>query len=196
MTEGTRGRSLTGTTLAAVYVGTVVGAGFASGQEVLQFFVLHGVRGLGALAVATAALAWFGYLLMAAGQRLRATSYGPVFAYVSGPVLGRVVDGAVSLFLFGGCAAMFAGAGATVREQYGLPFAVGLVFMAAFTVGTVLLGIAGVVSSLKAVVPVLLVGVLGISIGTLVLNGVELGRYAAREPPVRHWFVAGVTYGS
>ena len=31
--------------VAATYIGTVVGAGFASGQETLQFFAVFGVRG-------------------------------------------------------------------------------------------------------------------------------------------------------
>jgi len=39
--------------VAAVYIGTIVGAGFATGQEVLQFFNRFGIWGLGGLAVAT-----------------------------------------------------------------------------------------------------------------------------------------------
>jgi len=31
--------------VAATYIGTVVGAGFASGQEMLQFFAVFGLKG-------------------------------------------------------------------------------------------------------------------------------------------------------
>lgn len=33
-------------TLASIYIGTVIGAGFASGQEVLQFFGKYGYKGI------------------------------------------------------------------------------------------------------------------------------------------------------
>ena len=40
-------------TIAGAYVGTVVGAGFASGQEVLQFFTYFGLKSILAIALAT-----------------------------------------------------------------------------------------------------------------------------------------------
>ncbi len=40
--------------IAATYIGTIVGAGFASGQEVLQFFGVFGIKGLWGLLLATA----------------------------------------------------------------------------------------------------------------------------------------------
>lgn len=32
--------------VAAAYVGTMIGAGFASGQELMQFFVRFGIKGI------------------------------------------------------------------------------------------------------------------------------------------------------
>lgn len=48
-------------TAPAAYIGTIVGAGFASRQEVLQFFRLPGPWGLPAAAIAVACFAYFGY---------------------------------------------------------------------------------------------------------------------------------------
>ena len=39
--------------LASVYVGTVIGAGFASGQEILQFFGKYGYKGIPGIIVIT-----------------------------------------------------------------------------------------------------------------------------------------------
>jgi len=183
-------------TLAAVYVGTVVGAGFASGQEVLQFFTLHGTKGLGALALATAVLALFGYLLMRAGWRLAATSYGPVIRHVAGPVVGRALDFALTFFLFAGTAAMFAGAGAALAQEYGLPYEAGLLGMAGATMLTVISGIRGVVSSVSFVVPFLLAAVGAVSAATLATGDVDLGFAQAHRAPVSHWALSGVVYGS
>jgi len=183
-------------TLAAVYIGTVVGAGFASGQEVLQFFSLHGLWGLPALGLATGILALFGYLILRAGHRLEAGSYGPVLRHVAGPVLGRVIDVIMAFFLFGGLAAMFAGAGATLEQEYGLAFEAGLLLMAAATVVTVLAGIGGVVTSVSFVVPLLLTAVAGVSIATLLANPVDLSFADPARAAVPHWGLSGLAYGS
>ena len=50
--------------VAAAYIGTVVGAGFATGQEILQFFNRFGVMGLVGIVIATIMFVVFGYLIM------------------------------------------------------------------------------------------------------------------------------------
>lgn len=42
--------------VAATYIGTVVGAGFTSGQEMLQFFAVFGIRALTAMIAGAGAL--------------------------------------------------------------------------------------------------------------------------------------------
>ncbi|NLY67966.1 MAG: hypothetical protein GX069_10455, partial [Tissierellia bacterium] len=32
--------------IASVYIGTVIGAGFASGREILEFFGVYGIKGI------------------------------------------------------------------------------------------------------------------------------------------------------
>lgn len=39
--------------IAATYIGTIVGAGFASGQEVLQYFVSYGIVGVIGIIIST-----------------------------------------------------------------------------------------------------------------------------------------------
>ncbi len=193
----TKGRRPTSsTTLAAVYIGTVIGAGFASGQEVLQFFALLGPLGFLALAVATAVLALFGYLVLAAGHTLRAQSYGPVLLHVAGPLVGRIIDVIITFFLFGGLAAMLAGAGATLNQEFGLPLEAGLLGMGILTALTVLAGIHGVITAVSVVVPLLLGGVLVVSAGTLLGHPVDLSFSRPQEAAVPNWFLSGVTYGS
>ena len=61
--------------VAATYIGTVVGAGFASGQEVLQFFSAYGMKGLFGIAVATLLFFIFGYTILIIGRAQKVTSY-------------------------------------------------------------------------------------------------------------------------
>lgn len=183
-------------TLAAVYIGTVVGAGFASGQEVLQFFGLHGAAGLLALALATVTLGFFGWLLLRASAKLDARSHGPVLRHVAGPFFGSAIDAILTFFLFGGTAAMFAGAGATLTQEYQLPYAAGLVVMAVATTATVLLGIGGVVKSVSFIVPFLLVAVIGVSVATLFTAAPNLAFAEPQRAAVPQWTLSGIAYGS
>lgn len=186
--------------VAAVYVGTVVGAGFASGQEVLQFFSFFGMSGILALVVATALFVFFGLIILELGRRLGADSHREVIQHAGGRWLGTVIDGVITFFLFGALTAMAAGGGAIFREQFGLPHVLGSLVMVAATVFTVLIGISGVISAISYVVPVLLAAVFGIAIATLVANPVDFGAVsrwaAASRPPVPLWPLSAIVYVS
>ncbi|MDK2925864.1 MAG: hypothetical protein PWQ41_1638, partial [Bacillota bacterium] len=71
-------------TIAATYVGTVVGAGFASGQEVLQFFSAFGRWGFVGIALATGLFVFFGLAIMELGHALKAESHLPVIQAAGG----------------------------------------------------------------------------------------------------------------
>lgn len=145
--------------ISAAYIGTVVGAGFATGQEILQFFLRYGYSGLSGLAVSTALFIVTGYIVMDIGKRLGAASYREVLIYTCGNLIGRVIDMIMTFFLFGAFAVMIAGTGALFSQQLYLPDLWGCVLMAGLTAVTVLTGFKGVINSISFVVPFLLVSV-------------------------------------
>ncbi|MGI6126255.1 MAG: hypothetical protein ACOYEF_04750, partial [Planifilum sp.] len=107
--------------IAGAYVGLIVGAGFASGQEILQFFTSFGWAGTFGVALATALFAWLGMQITRWGCRLQAASHKEVICFLCGRYLGRVVDWIVTFFLFGVTAVMIAGAGSIFAQQFGFP---------------------------------------------------------------------------
>ncbi|MDI6601863.1 MAG: hypothetical protein QME46_08795 [Thermoanaerobacteraceae bacterium] len=185
--------------IAATYIGTVVGAGFASGQEVLQYFGYHGTRGYIGLAIATIIFIIYGYITLALGQKLKADSHYKVIMYSAGPYFGRVVDWVITFFLFIALTAMLAGTGAIFKEQFGLPPILGNIFMAAITLVTALTGIAGIINAISAVVPVLILGVFFTGGYTLLTNpGSSLVRSMAlsTEPIIQNPWLSGIVYAS
>lgn len=183
-------------TAAATYVGTVVGAGFASGQEVLQFFGLLGAWGLPAIAVAAGGFLFFGDAIMDAGRELQAKSHLPVFRAVSGR-LSPFLDLVTTFFLFGALSAMVAGAGSVLHQEFSVPWLAGAGFMAVIAIATVSSGLRGVIAAVSAIVPFLMAGVLAVSLAILRTEGLSL----SSPPPgftaaVRPWPLAGVTYVS
>lgn len=150
--------------VALTYVGTVVGAGFASGQEVLQFFTAQGRTGLLAMAIAAALFGWVGTSVMAYGRDLGARSHWPVIQYVAGSRLGRLLDTIISFFLLGTTAAMVSGAGAITHEQFGFSRWLGGLLLVAAAIITVLAGVHRVIESISLVAPFLLLAVVGMAI--------------------------------
>ncbi|HHY35625.1 MAG TPA: hypothetical protein GX510_08365 [Firmicutes bacterium] len=183
--------------MALAYVGTVVGAGFASGQEVLQFFGLLGRPGIAGIVLAAAGFAFFGYVIMDLGRIERATSHLPVIRSAVGKVLTPFVDFVVTFFLFGATCAMFAGAGSVLRQEFGLPWVWGASAMAAASVFTVVFGLKGVVSSLSAVAPFLIGAVILVSMKATSARGLKLPAPPPGYGPVLPgWFVSGAAYVS
>lgn len=183
--------------MALAYIGTVVGAGFASGQEVLQFFGLLGRSGVAGILLAAAGFALFGYVIMELGRRERATSHLPVIKSAVGKILTPFVDFVVTFFLFGATCAMFAGAGSVLQQEFGLSWVWGASAMAAATIFTVAFGLKGVVSSLSAVAPFLIGAVILVSMKAMSARGVKLPPPPSGYSPVLPgWFVSGAAYVS
>lgn len=187
--------------IAATYIGTVVGAGFASGQEVLQFFGYFGIKGFLGLTVAAFLLAVFGYMILELGRRLNAESHLPVIHYAGGKWVGSAIDWVITFFLFGCLVTMGAGAGAIFAEQFDLPFLWGTAVMTALASITVLLGISSVIASISFMVPLLLVAVFGVAIYTIAVDYSPLLaalRYYSepQKAPVSFWFLTAVLYVS
>lgn len=185
--------------IAAAYIGTVVGAGFASGQEVLQFFGYFGLWGLAGIVLATLLFIFFGRIILFMGRELRADSHLPVILKAGGPWIGWIIDFVITFFLFGALTAMAAGAGAVFEEQFGWPSILGNGLMILASMSTVLLGISGIITAISFVVPLLMVAVLGICVLTVLNIGFEPGVLfwnAAEKAPVPFWPLSAVVYVS
>ncbi|NLM11954.1 MAG: hypothetical protein GX213_14540 [Clostridiaceae bacterium] len=185
--------------VAATYIGTVVGAGFATGQEVLQFFARFGISGLGGLFITTVLFIIFGYIILSLGSILHARSHLEIIQYSGGKYLGTIIDAVITIFLFGTFAVMIAGNGALFEQQLKLPPMVGNVIMAVLTALTVLTGINGVINSISFVVPFLLSTVMLTSLLSIVQNPVNLTAAPIIIHPkgfFNNWFLATVLYVS
>jgi len=183
--------------VAATYIGTVVGAGFASGQEVMKFFTLFGYRGLLGLAVATILFIWWGNLILQLGFRLQARSHHEIFYYLWGKKLGQAMDTLVTFFLFGALCVMLAGTGALFTEFLGLPGLAGIGITSALVMITLFFGLRGIVTVNTIMVPLMTMMVLVIGgrglLGQdpLAFNWQVYFPAAAAAP---HWLLSAVLY--
>jgi uncharacterized membrane protein YkvI len=181
--------------VAATYIGTVVGAGFASGQEVLQFFSSYGLNGALGIILSTLLFFFFGYTILLIGKSLNVE----VVRFSNGNCLGAIIDVIITIFLFGALAAMIAGAGAVFEEQFHLFPLWGTLLMAVISLLTVISGIKGVINAISYVVPVLLITVFFVAAYSLYVNPittVDLQVANTLQGAAPNWIVSALNYTS
>ncbi len=186
--------------LASAFIGIVVGAGFASGQEILQYFTSFGYWGFAAVVVAAALFGYLGMVLMRLGSRMQTTSHEDAVYAISGKVLGKVIDYTLILTLFGILVVMIAGAGSIFSQQFSLAPAFGRSIMIVLVVFTIMLNVKKVITIISSITPFLILLVVAITIFSLFTMD---SSFAALEPIAReqlsttpHWLLSAINYVS
>lgn len=186
--------------VAATYVGTVIGAGFASGQELVQFFISYGSIGLVGILLAGTLFAWLGSYILDVGYRLNATGYHQVLYHTCGPKIGGLLDVITGVFLFGGLTIMLAGAGTVGRDFLGINYNAALIAMAFLVALTVLTGMKGISIVNSIVTPLLIISTVIIGINSFLYHGVDPGLLTiAAQPhssPASNWMMSALLYTS
>jgi len=161
--------------IAVLYIGAVIGAGFASGQEILQFFIVFEKKGLWGIVLAAALFSLLGGLVMLLAVSVRSASYNDVYRLVMGRIPGRIMDGLSLVMLPGGLVVMLAGGSAVFSEHLGLPGWLGTMLIAGVTIAILSRGLKGVVTANAALVPLKVAVILLICFLTLIYSGEGAG---------------------
>ncbi|MGG0720372.1 hypothetical protein ABE096_22730 [Robertmurraya massiliosenegalensis] len=142
--------------IAAVYVGTIVGAGFATGREIVEFFTRFGFIGLIGILMSGYIFITLGSKLMRISAKIGATSYQEFNTFLFGRVFGSIINIIMLLMLLGVCGVMLSGAGAVFSEQLGLSRSFGLILTLSLSVIVMIVGIKGLFAANTIVVPLMI----------------------------------------
>ncbi|MFC4355228.1 hypothetical protein ACFO0S_09235 [Chryseomicrobium palamuruense] len=186
--------------IAGAFVGLIVGAGFASGQEILQYFTSFGYWGIAGSILATALFAFFGMTLAQLGSQLQTTSHKGVIYHIGGRYIGIVLDLLITFFLFGVAVVMFAGAGSTFEQMFGIDARIGSIVLVVLTILTLLLNLKNIMNLIAAITPYLLVVILvilGYSLFTMDVTFGEAHNLAMDQPSAAtNWLLGALLYVS
>ncbi|MFD1735097.1 hypothetical protein ACFSCX_00840 [Bacillus salitolerans] len=143
--------------VAATYIGTIVGAGFATGREVVQFFSQYGMIGLIGILICGYLFIWIGIKIMLIAKRIQANSYQEVNEYLFGERTGKYVNIIFIIMLFGVTSVMLSGTGAVFREQLGLPAQLGILLTLTLCYVAVIKGMKGLLFVNSLIVPLMII---------------------------------------
>ena len=122
--------------IAGAYVAWVMGSGFATGQEILQFFTSYGYASVALLGMNLIGFLLIGPMILQAGfENARDAKAGLTqpshFQYFCGRTIGTFYDWFLPASMFAGMVILISGSGATLHEYYGINHFVGALIMAA-----------------------------------------------------------------
>jgi uncharacterized membrane protein YkvI len=143
--------------IAGTYISCCMGAGFATGQEVMQFFTSYGYLGILGLVGVVILFAWYGWVFMKAGNELKATSAKPVLEFLCGKKLGIVVEWITMSFVFACFSALVSGAGTTLNQYFGINSYLAKVIVTLAICLTALLGLNSIINIISAIAPIAIV---------------------------------------
>lgn len=144
-------------------IATLIGAGFASGEEILQFFMVYGKNGIPASFIALFLFAAVLGILVAYGYRQRKGDLSEVYQHYLGNIFGNFMKFYIPFFAFLIGIVTISGAGAVINQYFGISNFWGTVIMSVAVLATVLLGFERLIDILGLLGP--LIAIVSIFIG-------------------------------
>lgn len=182
------------------FIAFLIGSGFATGQEISQYFSSYGFKGLLGVLVVSILFLYVGSSFMTAGQKYKYKNGNEVYKYYFGHKLGIVFDYYSIIFIYMSFIVMVSGAGASLNQQFGIPIAVGGIGLGVIAAFTVILGLDGVVDIISKVGPVIIVLTLALGIASIIRNpeGLKNAESILLETEIlqasSNWFFAALSY--
>lgn len=195
--------------LAGAVIAFTIGSGFATGQEIIQYFTAYGTQGLLVIAVFAIAFLYYNFNFAKAGAEQKFERGNDVYKYFCGKYVGTFCDYYSTVFCYMSFWVMIGGAASTLHQEYGLPQWVGAVILTALTILTVVGGLNSLVDAIGIVGPIIVILCIGIGLITCITDGANIpaglevikeGAYegAAAGETIKNaganWLVSGLSY--
>ncbi|HSQ88360.1 hypothetical protein [Romboutsia sp.] len=155
---------------AGTYISVCIGSGFATGQEIMQFFSAHGMISILSNMICMIILAYCGASLLEIGKTVRLKSSSDIFTYLCGNWIGGFFKIFMPMFFFCSFVVMISGAGASMNQYYGMNKNIGSLILAISAFISVLLGMNKVIDILGNIGPMIVMISVGVGILTISRN--------------------------
>ncbi|MDO5684387.1 MAG: hypothetical protein Q4G46_16370, partial [Propionibacteriaceae bacterium] len=188
-------------TFIGAMVAYLIGSGFATGQESMQYFSVHGAGGAaGALIITLILYCYFSAVALRDGRNLRLKSANRIFDYYCGKHIGGFFAIFAPAFFFCMYAVMLSGAGAALNEHLGWNRQVGIFAMAIAALATVTLGLNGLVAIVSRLGPIIVALALIVGAAGIAMNPQGIAESADVLPAIEvlkaapNWAVSGFIF--
>lgn len=156
--------------IAGAIITALIGSGFSSGEESLQFFTVYGVRGLVSGAIALVIFALAIGLVVRYGYIYSENPPKTIFRYYLGKIMGSFLNLYIPVLAFLIGVVTISGSGAAINQYFGLDNFWGTLIMSTIVLIAVLSGFNRLINLLGALGPLTVIAALFIGIYTFITN--------------------------
>lgn len=183
--------------VASIYMATIIGAGFASGQEIMQFFSSYYEGGFYGIVLAGVLFSIIGYVVLDKVYSERIRNYEEFLFPTVGWFLGWVMEILVTLFMISVFCIMIAGAGGIVSDKLNISNQVAVLIVALLCAMVFFTEIKGIINISSIVTPILIIGILGF--GLYIIFSKEMAVFSLSGSASKitdNWFFSSLLYVS
>lgn len=181
--------------LGAIYIGTLIGAGFASGQEIISFFTVYGKYGFLGIVTATFFFFVLGYFILKQAIRQKSQCARDILLPLAGEKLTLLFDLMTDIFCLAGYYIMLSGCGAVLNESLSLNYTYAVIIFSIVIVWCLNKEMSGLAELNKILVAIILI--ITAAIGFFCFKDWQGISYNIDMPfAKRGWLVSSVTYVS
>ena len=182
--------------VALMFVGAIMGAGFASGRELWQFMGLFGTKGLIGTCFVAGCFIVLGFMTSYIARKKQTNDFAIIVTPEGHPRIEKCVSVFMSVMLFSVLVTMSAAGGSLLNQNFGVNKIIGGVIICFLVVITVLGDFERVSHVFRYVMPVLFVLVVTTSIIIMSTDFGDLGYHQEVEPATMapNWVVGALVY--
>ncbi len=184
--------------IAFAYIGVIIGAGLSSGQDILQYFLCFGKKGLLGVAVLGILNIVFGRIMVTLGCYYRSDNHEQVFSEITHPFMTKILDIVLAAGSFSMGFVMVAGAGSNLQQQFGVPFWIGSLICSILIIIVAFLDFEKITNVLGFFTPVMIVMILLIAVYTFFGKAYDFNALDAAaktiEPAIGNLWVSVIDY--
>lgn len=184
--------------IVAMYIGAVIGAGFASGQEIMQFFLVHGKDWFREIILVTVLFSYLGVITLLLSVKFKTENYFSLIKELIGYKASKIIDLISILMLMGGLSVMLSGSGAVFSEHLNASRWFGVTLIVIINCLVIMGGLQGVLWINAILVPIKIIAIVCLCLLIININDATGYVFEISTTSIiqRHWLWSGVLYVS
>ena len=186
------------------YAGAVaaymMGPGFSTGQEILQFFTVYGYWSFGGLAITLFLISTLSIIIAKAADQHRDEPNYIHYTFFTNEKIGVLLHWFGTIMVVLVYIVMVSGAGTTIEITFGVPYWAGCAIISGLSLGTYLLGVNRLVNIIGCIGPVAVCIIIAVAIFAMAQFGGNLAQVPDLIPTLTtpsatdHWWLSGILY--
>lgn len=181
--------------IAAVYTAVIIGAGFATGRELISFFLRYDEFAMHGLVLSGVLMGLVGWAVLEVCRQREIASFDGLLEYVAGRYVGAFIKAGAVAFLFVIFVAMLSASGALGAQLFGVPELVGAVVLCMLSFAAFSFGMGGLVRFNTVLAPVMVLGSIGLGLYTYYADTVGAFSILGDVVP-QNWVGSALVYAS